>query len=237
MDLSGRSVLAHVIERCFLISGVQEVCCAVPLGPKHDVVEKEARFYGADVFRGSENDVLDRYWQAAKLVKADVVIRITSDCPLIDPVLCSRVLELIDGGFEYACNNAPPSWPHGLDCEAFPIETLERAARSATELDDREHVTPWMRRNAQLRKASILGPGGWTARQRWTLDYPEDLEFFRALFALSDVTASRMTCQQLLKFLRDHPEVSLLNNDRVTPREMNSIMAAGFTVKQTASWI
>lgn len=235
MDLSGRSVLAHVIERCFLISGVQEVCCALPLGPKHDVVEKEARFNGADVFRGSENDVLDRYWRAAEALKADAIIRITSDCPLIDPILCGEVLELIDDGFEYACNNAPPTWPHGLDCEAFLMDVLEDAAKSATEPHDREHVTPWIRRHAQLRKASILGPGGWAARQRWTLDYPEDLEFFRALFSLSDVSAKRMSCQELLKFLRAHPEVSRLNNDRVAPREMNSLMAAGFTTSQRAS--
>lgn len=235
MDLSGRSVLAHVIERCFLISGVQEVCCAVPLGSRHDAVEKEARFNGADVFRGSETDVLDRYWRAAKAVKADVVLRITSDCPLIDPDLSEKVLGLIDDGFEYACNNVPPSWPHGVDCEAFPIDILERAARSAKEPHDREHVTPWMRRNTQLRKASILGPGGWAARQRWTLDYPEDLEFFRALFSLSDVSANRMSCKELLTFLRAHPEVSLLNNDRVISREINSLMAAGFITRQTAS--
>ena len=212
MDLGGRSVLAHTLARCAAIPGIDGVCCAVPDGSVHDPVAAEADGSGFTVFRGSEHDVLDRYWRAAKALMADVVMRVTSDCPLIDPEVCGRVLHLVTrGGYDYSCNDMPPTWPHGLDCEAFTFDTLDRAVEEASTPQQREHVTPWMRVDLTVKRANLPGPGGWTAEQRWTLDYPEDLEFLRAVFAELKPWPAIPTMNDVLHLLKNRSELLMLN--------------------------
>jgi spore coat polysaccharide biosynthesis protein SpsF (cytidylyltransferase family) len=183
MEVGGATVLDHVLTRCRAIAGVDTVCCAIPDTADSDPVAAEARRVGAEVFRGSESDVLDRHTQAARALRADIVMRITSDCPLIDPAVCAEVLALrASARADYACNNMPPSWPHGLDCEALTFAWLERAAREATKPHDREHVTPFVHSHAESRKVNLSCPVAGVARHRWTLDTPADLAFMRALF-------------------------------------------------------
>jgi spore coat polysaccharide biosynthesis protein SpsF len=182
LPLAGHTVLWHVMERCHKIAGADVVVCAVPDGEINDPVAEEAKRCGAVVTRGSESDVLDRYNKAAIAVGADVVMRVTSDCPLIEPAVCAQVLALVRAGVaDYACNNMPRSFPHGLDCEAFTAKWLAEAARVATAPDEREHVTPWLRNNASLRRVNLYGPGGEAALQRITLDTPEDYDVIRAI--------------------------------------------------------
>lgn len=182
-DLAGKTTLARVLERCHLIRGADSVYCAVPAGAADDGVAEEAARCGATVVRGSENDVLDRYYQAAMTCQADALMRVTSDCPLLDPYLAAEVLQLVVAqGADYACNNVPRTWPHGLDCEAFRFAWLERAWREAREPYDREHVTPYIRNHQAARKLTLTGPGPPISLHRWTLDTPKDLEFMRALF-------------------------------------------------------
>lgn len=184
LDLNGKTVLERVIERCAVVDGIATVCCAVPSNQRDEPVAEEARRCGAFVVRGSESDVLDRYRQAAEECAADVIVRVTSDCPLIDPALVGKVLALVtSGGAGYSCNNMPPLWPHGLDCEAFTRDWLEIAAREAGSPREREHVTPFLREHPQVKRMNLAGPGGSIARQRWTLDTPADFEFLRAVFA------------------------------------------------------
>ncbi len=189
--LAGETVLAHVLRRCGAIQGGDVVCCAVPEGADCEAVAEEAKRCGAIVFRGSESDVLDRYHRAAVACGADVVMRVTSDCPLIDPEVCSRVLELrANEEADYACNNMPPSWPHGLDCEVFTAAALARAHREASSPAEREHVTPWLRRHPDIRRANLTCPEPEQAGQRWTLDYAADYRFMAALFARLPATGT-----------------------------------------------
>ena len=187
-----------------MIKGVDVVCCAVPDSSESKDLIREAERAGAVVVCGDERDVLARYNQAAKALKADVIMRVTSDCPLIDPKICSKVLLALKG-HEYASNNKPRRWPHGLDCEAFTREALTRATERAVEDYHREHVTPWMR--AYCKQRHVLGPG--EESQRWTLDYPEDYIFLKALFEYlpSHITSYAET----MKVLSEHPEITLLN--------------------------
>jgi spore coat polysaccharide biosynthesis protein SpsF (cytidylyltransferase family) len=181
--LAGRTVLAHVLERCAAIGRADVVCCAVPEGAADEPVAAEAARAGAHVFRGSEADVLDRYYRAARELKADAVLRVTSDCPLVDPAVCDGVLALLaETGADFACNNEPPSWPHGLDCEAFPFAWLERAAREAADPYQREHVSPFIRRHPTARVVNHPAPRPGLAGHRWTLDTPADYRFLAALF-------------------------------------------------------
>jgi glutamate-1-semialdehyde 2,1-aminomutase/spore coat polysaccharide biosynthesis protein SpsF len=211
LELGETTVLHHVLRRAFAVASADDVCCAIPDDPSCDPVADEATRHGAAVFRGSEADVLSRYAGAARMLDADVVMRVTSDCPLIDPDTCDAVLQLRQqAGADYACNNMPPSFPHGLDCEAFTRNALERADATARQPREREHVTPWMRETPGLKRANLMGPGSDALHHRWTLDYPDDLVFFRSLFAL-EPTAASASMNEILSMLRSHPQLADLN--------------------------
>ena len=184
LDLGGMSVLARVIERAKAVPGVDVVVCAVPDDAADGPVAQEAERCGAVVTRGSQSDVLDRYYQAATQVSAEAVMRITSDCPLIDPAVCGDLISLWQAsGADYGCINDPATWPHGLECEIFSFAWLERAAREAQRPSEREHVSPFIRTHPQARKINMPGPGPQTVRHRWTLDHADDLAFLRAMVA------------------------------------------------------
>lgn len=215
-QLGGASVLAHVLARCAAIPMVDVVCCAIADDSASDPVATEADRCGAVVTRGSQTDVLARYHAAAQNVDADIILRVTSDCPLIDPEICNAVLALRENDdLDYACNNMPPGWPHGLDCEVFTRDLLDRAAEQATTKHEREHVTPWMRNNPDIRTGNFPGPGGDITRQRWTLDYPEDDAFMTCIFDKIPPFPAITTYAQLQTVLDTHEDISILNNNRI----------------------
>ncbi len=209
--VQGRPVLAHVLGRCAEIRGGDVVVCAVPDSEESAPLETVARARGAQVYRGSEQDVLGRYLAAARMVGADVVMRITSDCPLIDPDVCGAVLALrAREGADYATNNMPRSFPLGLDCEAFTTAALAEADRMTREPYDREHVTPWLRRAPHLKRANLASDRAGLEQHRWTLDYPEDLDFFRAVFAALPA-GSRGRMDDVLSVMARHPALAGIN--------------------------
>jgi glutamate-1-semialdehyde 2,1-aminomutase/spore coat polysaccharide biosynthesis protein SpsF len=213
LPLGNRTVLAHVLDRAAKIEGVDRVVCATVQGADGDAVAQEAAHCGAVVYRGSETDVLRRYAEAAEAANAATIVRITSDCPLIDPAICAAVLALhTSTGADYAANNMPPGWPHGLDCEVFSRAALEAAHGAATVSYDREHVTPWIRNNAALRRVNLPGPGGRVIKRRWTLDFPEDYSLLTALFArLPEGSTSWTDAEQVML---DEPDLEKINRGR-----------------------
>jgi spore coat polysaccharide biosynthesis protein SpsF len=213
-DLAGKPVLAHVLERCTRIPGADRVVCAVPDTNESAPLESAARACGVEICRGSEMDLIARYLIAARAVDADVVMRVTSDCPLIDPQICGSVLGLrASEDADYAANNMPPSFPHGLDCEAFTTAALAEADRSTREPYDREHVTPWLRRAAHLGRKNLHSGRPELERLRWTLDYPEDLTFFRAIFDALPI-GSQGSMEDVLDVLTAKPHLSDINAGR-----------------------
>ena len=230
MPLGGKTVLHHVLTRCAHIPGVSEVCCAIPDSAENESIAREADRAGAVVFRGKENDVLDRYYRAAEAMHADVVLRVTSDCPLIDPKICGAVLNLFyKRKADYATNNMPPSWPHGLDCEVFSFKSLHDAASLAKNSDEREHVTPWIRNNVDLNRVNFPSHVDGLANYRWTLDYVEDMMFFRAVF--DSLQADKNECHDMddiLRVLRNRPEIAEINRmrhdaQRLQPPSINRV--------------
>jgi spore coat polysaccharide biosynthesis protein SpsF len=222
MQLGGRPALAAVLDRCARIPGIDIVVCAVPDDTASDALAATAQSCGAVLFRGSERDVLERYDHAARLVGANVIMRVTSDCPLIDPDIAGAVLTVFEEtGADYACNNMPPLWPHGLDCEVFWADHLARAAREANAAYDREHVTPSLRRNTDLRRVNLDGPGGGVERQRWTLDYAEDYAFFAALWDAMGERIGMASMSDILAVLADHPRIASLNRGLVDERRLS----------------
>lgn len=213
--IGGRSVLAHVLARAKAIPGADVVCCATTTEAADDMVAAEAERSGAKVFRGSPDDVLDRYAQAAAMLEASIVMRITCDCPLLDASVCDAVIQLRrDRDADYAANNLTATWPHGLDCEVFTVKALSQAHALARTPYEREHVTPWMRNNPDLTKTNLEGPGGEVASMRWSLDYPEDLQFFLALNEKADI--SKLTrWQDVAAVIEAHPALLAINRGHV----------------------
>jgi len=189
LRLGGRSVLEHVVRRCGLARYVDEVVVAVPDDVASMPIVEHCAALGARAFRGSEHDVLARYASTAKATDASVVVRVTSDCPLIEPVFIdSCVVQVLASAatewpFDYFSNVDPRRLPRGLDVEVFTAEALERAQAGATLASEREHVTPYLRTRSEFRRGSLSTPGDFS-NLRWTLDTPEDFAMLSRLFEL-----------------------------------------------------
>ena len=188
------SVLNQTLVNCRFIPGVDVVVAAIADDEASDVVfgatlgfleaVKRERFppgfpeiAPVKVWRGSETDVLDRHIQAARSVGADTIMRVTSDCPLIEPEVCGLVLERYrQGDVDYCTNAMPRTWPHGLDCEVFSYELLCRAAEAdeAAWPGNKEGVDVWMQGAPDVRRANVAAPGPNASHLRWTLDTIED---------------------------------------------------------------
>jgi spore coat polysaccharide biosynthesis protein SpsF (cytidylyltransferase family) len=216
MDLNGAPVLAHVLARAGAVPGVDRVCCAIPDPPENDALAALAARLGATVTRGSETDVLDRYLQAARACEARTVMRITSDCPVIDPEVSGRVLAAFHAtGSDYASNIDPRSWPKGLDTEVFSREALERAAAETADPYDREHVTPYLRRAEGMTRTNLVRDGEPRDAWRWTLDYPQDLEFLRGLLSHVPPLPHLAGFDALARVHAAHPELARINGHLV----------------------
>lgn len=170
LPLNGWTVLEEVVCRCWQIPGIDTVVVATP----DDEIERVIGNH-CWVIRGPEHDVLYRYVIAARATQADVIMRITADCPLISPQLCGAVLDALPG-YDYASNVHPRTFPRGYDCEVFTADVLERAN---VESEDREHVTTWML-TAPIKRNNVSAP--WKMDGRLTLDTPEDYATICAAF-------------------------------------------------------
>ncbi len=210
--LAGRSVLSHVLERAAAVPGIESVCCAVPLGDADDAVAAEAEACGARVLRGPEQDVLERYRLAAAACGAEAVMRLTSDCPFLDPAISGLVLRtFLDERPDYCSNVEPRSWPRGLDTEVFSRAALDAAAAAARATAEREHVTTWIRQNPSYRKRNVARQGETLGDWRWTLDYPEDLVFMQTVLDGIGAASGRPGFERLRAFVDDHPDVARIN--------------------------
>ncbi len=219
LSLGPRTVLEEVLRRCLAVRGVDAVVCATSDQDEDYPVAELAERSGASVVRGPLEDVLKRYRLAAESLSVDVILRVTADCPLIDPELCAQVLSLCaERKADYSANNMPPSFPHGLDCEAFTYAALVRADENAKDAASREHVTPWLRTDNSILRASLAGPDGEAREQRWTLDYPEDLEFMRAVFKILPPAPVIFGWRKTYDLLASLPELAEINRARRVAR-------------------
>lgn len=183
LDLEGKSVLSHVCERVGRARSVDRVILALPDTPEDDALAAHACTLTDFVYRGSETDVLDRYFQAASHFGSTRIFRITSDCPLIDP----QIVDNMHRSFErfkpdYMSNMLKPGLPRGLDAELFEYPSLEKAWRQARQPHEREHVTPYIYRNPDLFDIKAHKEPIDRADWRWTLDTEADFAFVSAVY-------------------------------------------------------
>jgi len=188
MDICGYPMLNWVVERASMAETVDEVWVATTTAPSDDPIEAYCDDQGYAVYRGSEQDVLDRFYQCAKLAEADVVIRLTADCPLIDPELIDQVVfGLFELEVDFSATRLPPpfhrTFPIGLDVEAVFFEGLEQAWLDATTKYQREHVMPFFYEDEDSFDISILQSEEDFGDYRWTVDTIEDLDVVKRLAA------------------------------------------------------
>ncbi|MBI5221600.1 MAG: glycosyltransferase family protein, partial [Candidatus Magasanikbacteria bacterium] len=151
MNIDGRPIINYVFDRVSNSVLIDEVWLATTTNAEDNVLERWAQDQNIKYFRGSSDDVLDRYYQTALLSGANTVIRITGDCPLVDPRVIDMVLgEYQKGGFDYVCNTQPPTFPDGLDVEVFSFVSLEKTWKEAKLKSEREHVTPYIWKNSTI---------------------------------------------------------------------------------------
>ncbi len=175
-------MLAHVVRRVRNAQRVDLVVVATTVSPDDDEVEAFCRANAILVTRGSVNDVLSRYHDAATSLGADVVVRVTADCPFIDPSVVDDVVrEFLKRGQDYVSNVNPPTYPDGLDTEVFTAAALALAAKRAALPSEREHVTPFIRNHPELFRLANVSLDDDLSAMRWTVDEPADLAFVRAV--------------------------------------------------------
>jgi spore coat polysaccharide biosynthesis protein SpsF len=175
-------MLAWVVSRTRRSSTIDEVVVATTDSPADDAIVAECTALGVAVFRGSENDVLDRYHRTAEAFDSDTVVRITSDCPLMDPEVVDRVVAAFtDSPIDYASNTLARGYPRGLDVEVFSRAALEEAWNRADRPHERVHVTPFIYQNPERFKLHAVPCEEDHSDLRWTVDTIEDLEMVRGI--------------------------------------------------------
>ncbi|MGO8795560.1 MAG: cytidylyltransferase domain-containing protein [Candidatus Sulfotelmatobacter sp.] len=210
-DLGGQTVLARVVARLRRVRLIGELLVATSDSPADDALVTECGNCSVAFYRGDENDVLDRYYQAAKMARADVVVRITSDCPLIDPEIADKTIAVfMKVRPDYASNALVRTYPRGLDTEVMSIEALSRAWQEARNPHEREHVTPYIYEHPDKFKILPVTGDEDYSRQRWTLDTPEDLEFVRSIYARFPGDAAFSWCD-VLQLVEREPELLKIN--------------------------
>lgn len=211
-DLGGETVLARVVKRTRRATLLDELVVATSVLAADDAIARECEYLKVPCFRGDELDVLDRYYRAAQKFAADTIVRITSDCPLIDPELIDvTVRSRLEQKADYASNALVRSYPRGLDVEAFTAEALARAWSEAKQEYQRIHVTPYLYENPQSFKVfSAVGEVD-QSKYRWTLDTSEDLELLRAIYKhFGDGDTVRW--YEVLGLMEAQPELADLNS-------------------------
>jgi len=230
LDIAGKPMLRRVIERVQCAKMLDELVVATTLDPSDDPLAAFCTERGYACHRGSQFDVLDRYYQAAVNLQAEIVVRITADCPVIDPDLINNALEVyMESGVDFIANRLPPpfgrTYPIGLDIEICSFNALSRAWKEATQAYQREHVMPYLYEDVHLQVISPTQSCGTSGRgfkvlllnhvpdrgsSRWTVDTPADLEFIREVYAHFGGRED-FSWLEILDLVQKNPELARIN--------------------------
>jgi spore coat polysaccharide biosynthesis protein SpsF len=219
LPVLGRPLLSLIIERLRRCRTVRSIVVATSLNPADDVIATLCESERVGVFRGSEDDVLDRLYQCARHAEMDSLARFSADNPLIDPWVADRVIRLFldrPAEFDFVSNNHPPTWPDGLEVEVLRFAALERAWREAGEPFQREHGSPYIWDQPELfRLGNVsLENDDLYRRMRWTLDTPEDYEFIKCVYEDLYVSNPAFAMADVLALLERKPEIYQINAHR-----------------------
>lgn len=208
----GKPLLSYLVERLRSADRIKQIILATTVNPEDDSIVEQAQALGLDVFRGSENNVLDRFYGAAMIFNVMHIMRITADCPLIDPDFLDTLVEYyMSGQFDYASNCVEPTLPDGLDAEIFTFQALEYAHKHAIRPSCLEHVTPYIRNHPD-----IFNIGSWRyindlSHLRWTVDEPEDFQFVRQVIEKLYQVNKDFRTKDILNLLYQQPGLMRIN--------------------------
>lgn len=223
-EILGKPVILWDLDRISLSKFIDEIVVAIPYGKENDVIVDTIKKYNDEIVttRGSEDDVLDRYYQAAVQTNADVVVRITSDCPLIDHVVIDEVIkQFLDDDCDYCSNSLIRTYPRGLDTEVFSFKALETAWNEAKKDYEREHVTPYIIENPDKFKLLNVANDIDLSHLRWTLDTKDDFEFIGAIYERIYSKKQLFLMDDVLELLDREPELIDINR-HIEQKRINS---------------
>lgn len=214
LKISGHPLLYYCLHRIKKAQFIDKIIVATTTSQSDDIIESWCKKNTIAFFRGSENDVLDRYYHAAREEKADIIVRITSDCPFVDPEIIDMLIEtLLKYTVDYASNRITTrTWPHGLDVEVFSFQALEKAWKEARSQYEREHVTPYIMNHPEIFSLLEVPYFEDLSDFRLTVDYPEDIDFTKVL--IEHHGAADKSWEQIIDILRKHPELCAINECR-----------------------
>jgi spore coat polysaccharide biosynthesis protein SpsF len=211
-NLLGAPMLEHFIARIKQAKHVQEIVIATTTHKRDDVIVNLAERLGVKSFRGSEDDVLGRYYGAAKRFKIDIIIRATSDCPLVDPQIIDEMVSMfLEEEIDYLSNNLERTYPLGLDVEIFSFSALERAHKCADADFEREHVTPYIRNNPEIFKIKNKCLEKDFSNYRLTVDTKEDFELIARIYKEFSDKKEMFLLKDVLNLLERKPELVKIN--------------------------
>ncbi len=214
-DIAGAPMLVRVVTRAARAAILDEVVVATSDNPEDDAVAEVCERHGFECFRGSALDVLDRFVEAARTYDAEVIVRLTADCPIIDPELIDRTVQtMLDRGVRFAANRLPwdRTFPIGLDVEVCSREALEEAGHNAKTPQQREHVMPYLYEGASPAEVVLVRHDEDLSHLRWTVDETADLELVRRIYAAFD-GRDDFTWQEVLDLVRSDSDLRAVNPD------------------------
>lgn len=212
LKIKGKSVLQHVVDRVRAVRHIDTVVVATTTNIKDRAIGRLCMDIGVAVSCGEEEDVLDRYYQAALLFKAQHIVRITADCPLIDPTIIDQVILLhLNSSADYTSNILKPTYPDGEDVEVFTLETLEKMWKLAKLPSEREHVTSYIRDHPKLFHIAHLQHSLNLSNKRWTLDHAEDLNFIKKIYQALYSSNPLFGINDIIGVLQTHPDWEKIN--------------------------
>jgi len=205
-----KTTLDFVINQLSFSKLIDRIVIATTSLDEDNVIEKKAKELGIDCFRGSKNDVLDRYYRCAKQFEMKTIVRITADCPIIDPTIVDKVIEQFHSGdYDYATNTIFRTYPTGTDVEIFSFQSLEKSWHEAKLSSEREHVTPFLRNKNSGFKIKNVENEENVSHLRWTLDMNEDLILIREI--VSKIKKRPILMNDVLDLFSKEPELISIN--------------------------
>lgn len=209
-EIKGKPIVYYVLNQARKSKLIDEIVLATTNNDSDKILIQTVEKLGFKTFSGSENDVLDRYYQAAKAFHGDIVVRITGDCPLIDPSVIDHVIKLfLDQKCDYSSNINPPTFPDGLDVEVFSFEALEKSWNEAKLNSEREHVTPYIKNNPNKFRLVNFKNEKDLSSMRWVIDEKDDFEFINQI--IEKLRDHEIKIDNILKVLQRNPNISNIN--------------------------
>lgn len=226
LDIAGQPMLVRVVERVKRANTIDRVVIATTSDPSDDPIEELCEDRGYACFRGSQFNVLDRYYRAARLYRAEIIVRITADCPMIDPAEIDHVvLALMESRADFAANRLPPPWkrtyPIGLDTEVCTYEALEQAWKEAERSEELEHVMPYLYVEEGRFRTVVIDYKLDYGHYRWTVDTQEDLDLARQIYEYFD-GMDDFSWLDVIDLYDRHPGLSFINAD-VKHKSVNEV--------------